>query len=145
MSVRPPFRFLLVLVAAPLLTLTACNQGEPAAPPQAAKSSPQQLMGPEAFAEALMDPRQVVINVHTPDEGSIQGTDLAIPFDQLRARADELPAGRAAGLAVYCMSGNMSETAVETLTDLGYVDVIELRPGMEAWEQSGRRLLGAEL
>lgn len=144
MSVRPPFRFLLVLVAALLLTLTACSQSEPATPPGAATAQ-HQLVGPGAFAEALLDPQRVVINVHTPDEGSIRGTDLAIPFDQLRVRADELPADRAAGLAVYCMSGNMSETAVETLTDLGYVDLTELRRGMEAWEQSGRPLLGADL
>ena len=83
-----------------------------------------------------------MINVHTPDEGSIPGTDLAIPFDQLTARADQLPADRGTGLAVYCMSGNMSETAVDTLTDKGYLDLTELRGGMEAWEQAGRPLTG---
>jgi len=143
--VRVRFRllFALPLTAALLLTVTACGQGESTARSQTAGASPARLVGPDAFAEAMQDPERQVINVHTPDEGSIPGTDLAIPFDQLTARADQLPADRGTGLAVYCMSGNMSETAVDTLTDMGYLDLTELRGGMEAWDRSGRPLTGA--
>jgi len=140
--VRFRLRLALPLAAALLLTVAACGQGESAAPSQTAGASPARLVGPAAFAEAVQDPERLVINVHTPDEGSIPGTDLAIPFDQLTARADQLPADRGTGLAVYCMSGNMSETAVDTLTDMGYLDLTELRGGMEAWEQAGRPLTG---
>lgn len=84
-----------------------------------------------------------VINVHTPDEGSIVGTDLAIPFDQLEQRKAELPAERSTRLAIYCMSGNMSATAAATLSSMGYSDIVDLRGGMEAWQAAGRDLLPA--
>ncbi|MDQ3105201.1 MAG: rhodanese-like domain-containing protein [Actinomycetota bacterium] len=116
------FRLYFALAAALLLTVTACGQGESGRTIADAGASPARLVGPDTFAEAMQDPERLVINVHTPDEGSIPGTDLAIPFDQLMARADQLPADRGTGLAVYCMSGNMSETAVATLTDMGYLD-----------------------
>jgi len=92
----------------------------------------------------MRDPQRVVINVHTPDEGSIRNTDLAIPFDQLRDRADELPADRDSRLAVYCMSGNMSAIAVDTLAEMGYRDLTELDGGMEALRRSGRTLVGTD-
>ncbi len=44
-------------------------------------------------------------------------------------------------IAVYCMSGNMSATAVQDLADLGYTDVVELDGGMMAWMADGRELL----
>lgn len=66
---------------------------------------------------------RLVVNVHTPDEGSIRGTGVMIPFDQVRLRAAELPKDRATPLAIYCMSGRMSAIAGETLTGLRYTDV----------------------
>ena len=81
-----------------------------------------------------------VINVHTPDEGSIAGTDVAIPFDELESRESELPPDRGTRLAIYCMSGNMSESAAETLSAMGYDDIVDLRGGMEAWQSAGREL-----
>lgn len=68
------------------------------------------------------------------------GTDLAIPFDQIAARKSELPA-LTTPLAVYCRSGRMSAIAVQTLSGLGYTDVVELEGGMIAWEAAGRPLL----
>ena len=81
----------------------------------------------------------VTINVHAPDEGSIPGTDLVIPFDQI-ASSNELPADLDAPLAVYCRSGNMSAAAVDDLEELGYTDIMELEGGFNAWEASGREL-----
>ncbi|MEP6562180.1 MAG: rhodanese-like domain-containing protein, partial [Nakamurella sp.] len=69
---------------------------------------------PAAFADAIAAGR-TVINVHTPNEGSIAGTDLTIPFDQLDTRAGELPQNRGTALAIYCMTGNMSAIAGRTL------------------------------
>ncbi|MEP6562549.1 MAG: hypothetical protein ABJD68_15920 [Nakamurella sp.] len=48
---------------------------------------------PAAFADAIAAGR-TVINVHTPNQGSIAGTDLTISYDQLNARAGELPQDR---------------------------------------------------
>ena len=101
------------------------------------------LLSPEGYADMLEAGDRYAINVHTPDEGSIAGTDLAIAFDQLEAREAELPAERSTKLAIYCMSGNMSATAAETLAAMGYTDIVDLQGGMAAWQATGRDLLPA--
>lgn len=98
------------------------------------------LLAPAEFEQALSEPDRVSLNVHIPDEGSIEGTDLTIPFDQVEARQDELP-DTSTPLAVYCRSGNMSADTVQVLDELGCEDVVELEGGMVAWEASGRTLL----
>jgi rhodanese-related sulfurtransferase len=85
----------------------------------------------------------VLINVHIPDEGSLPGTELSLPYNEIDDRAADLPADKATPLAIYCMSGNMSATAGRDLLDLGYADVVELDGGMRAWQSSGRTLLPA--
>ena len=86
---------------------------------------------------------RLLINVHIPDEGSLPGTALDLPYNEVAARVAELPADKAAPLAIYCMSGNMSAIAGRELLALGYTDVIELAGGMQAWQASGRTLLPA--
>ncbi|GAA4324745.1 hypothetical protein GCM10023162_31280 [Klenkia terrae] len=98
---------------------------------------------PADFATVLADDDVLVINVHVPDEGSIAGTDVAIPFDEVRRRSAELPQDLGAPLAVYCESGRMSAQAAADLRDLGYTDVVELHGGMGAWAAGGRVLLPA--
>ena len=128
-------RFLLASTALlSAVAVTGCGGSE------ASTSAEPKLVSPPEFEQALAEPARVSINVHTPDEGSIEGTDVTIPFDQIEARQDELP-DTSTPLAVYCRSGNMSADAVQTLADLGYVDVVELEGGMVAWEASGRPLL----
>ena len=102
--------------------------------------SASRLVASEEFAGAVARPGVVTINVHVPDEGSIRGTELWIPFDAVEARRDELPSP-ATPLAVYCRSGRMSAIAVETLSRLGYEEVVELDGGMVAWERGGGQLL----
>lgn len=136
--------FLVVLVTAGVAT-AACSGGGP--PASAAPSSAALTAGAEAvapvppaeFAAALAN--AFVVNVHVPDEGSIAGTDAAIPFDEVGDRVAELPQDRAATLAVYCKTGRMSAEAVATLRGLGYTDIVELSGGMDAWVADGRELL----
>jgi rhodanese-related sulfurtransferase len=101
--------------------------------------SASRLSSPAEFAEAMAEPGRLVVNVHVPDEGSIAGTDVWIPFDQIAARKAELPDPKTP-LALYCRSGNMSATAAETLAGLGFGDIVELEGGMLAWEETGRKL-----
>lgn len=93
------------------------------------------------FQALVKEPGVFVLNVHTPDEGSIPGTDAEIPYDRLSDRAAELPADKEVPIAVYCRSGRMSSLAVPILRTLGYADVTELAGGMDAWQEAGRRLL----
>ncbi|MCL4289294.1 MAG: rhodanese-like domain-containing protein [Thermoleophilia bacterium] len=125
---------LLALALLGLLSVAACSGG---AQPDASPG----LLTPAEFELAVADPKTVAINVHVPDEGSIEGTELSIPFDHVEELAGELPADRSTPLAVYCMSGRMSAVAVETLSELGYAHVVELGGGMVAWQATGRPVL----
>jgi rhodanese-related sulfurtransferase len=81
------------------------------------------------------------VNVKTPYSGEIDGTDLYIPYDQLKARASELPGDKGAKILVYCLSGASSAVAAQTLLDLGYTNVWNLAGGMNAWTASGGQLV----
>ena len=117
-----------LLAASLLLPLAAC--GTAVSPARA------RLLSPADFAEETQN--RFVVNVHVPDEGSLAGTDVAIPFDRIAERAADLPADRATPLALYCMTGRMSAVAAGALAGLGYIDVVDLAGGMEAWRVQGR-------
>jgi rhodanese-related sulfurtransferase len=134
-----------VLSIASVLALGGCGSGGLSAPvgSHAEEAGPARLVDPDEFAVAVAEPGRVTINVHIPFEGDIDGTDLSIPFDQIASQAERLPVDRGTGLAIYCRSGPMSTKAAATLRDLGYIDVVELRGGMRAWQADGRPLIGA--
>lgn len=95
----------------------------------------------DRLAAMLTSKDFTLLNVKTPYIGEIAGTDLYIPYDQLPARASELPASKSARIVVYCRSGNESRIASQTLVDLGYTNIYNLAGGMEAWTSSGRSLV----
>ena len=98
-------------------------------------------VSPDRLAQMLEHKDFTLVNVKTPYYGEIAGTDLYIPYDELSARASELPAGKGAKILVYCRSGVQSAQAAQTLLDLGYTNVWNLDGGMTAWEASGRQLI----
>lgn len=106
--------------------------------PTSAAPAGVRAVGPDEFAAAIAEPERVTINVHVPYEGDITGTDLSIPFDQITEQVSRLPSDRDTPLAVYCRSGRMSEIAADTLTNLGYANILDLQGGMQAWRDSGR-------
>ncbi len=83
----------------------------------------------------------VLVNVHFPHEGKIEGTDLFIPYDEIGDRLGELPSETNAKIVVYCRSGSMSAVAAATLVGLGYTNVWNLDGGMAAWEEAGYLLV----
>ena len=125
----------LLAFAAAAVGLASCSRSPTTAPgggpaPRAA------LLAPEEFARRVRTDDRFLVNVHVPDEGTIDGTDAAIAYDALRERRNELPPTQTP-LAVFCMTGRMSAEAVEVLAQLGYGDVVELRGGMIAWKEAG--------
>lgn len=120
----------------PTSAVLAASAGEGVEP-----SGQVRLLDPAGFQ--AQSAGRLLINVHIPDEGSLPGTTLDLPYNEVTARAAELPADKATPLAIYCRSGNMSATAGRELLALGYTDVIELDGGMQAWQASGRPLLPA--
>lgn len=148
---------LMILTAVVAVLVAGCGLGStaphPAASPagsagvspgtSATAPSASRLVDPAAFAAAVAEPTRFTINVHVPFEGSIDGTDAAIPFDRIAADVARLPPDRGAPLAIYCKSGRMSAIAAVELARLSYRDVVELRGGMQAWTLQGFALLTA--
>jgi phage shock protein E len=95
----------------------------------------------DSLASMLEHKDFTLLNVKTPYIGEIEGTDLYIPYDQLAARAGELPSKKDARIVVYCRSGNESAVAAQTLLDLGYTNIDNLDGGMNAWTVSGRTIV----
>jgi phage shock protein E len=95
------------------------------------------MLEPAEFEPLLTDPSVITLNVHVPvGEVSLPGTDFAMPYDAISARA--LPQDRDSALAVYCRSGAMSASAVRTLQSMGYTNIAELDGGTDGWVGSGR-------
>jgi rhodanese-related sulfurtransferase len=89
----------------------------------------------------------VLVNVHIPFEGRIDGTDLEIPYDQITRSENlaKLPADKHARIVLYCRSGNMSNIAANALVKLGYTNLVDVKGGMRAWEAAGYPLnMGAD-
>lgn len=77
------------------------------------------------------------INVHIPFEGSIPGTDLSIPYNEIDQHLDQLPAEKDAKIVLYCRSDRMSNIAAQRLVELGYTNIWNLDGGFNAWENAG--------
>ena len=81
----------------------------------------------------------VLINVHTPYQGEIAGTDALIAFDTISS-AKNLPKNKNAEIVIYCRSGRMSQIAAVQLVKMGYTNLRELRGGFNAWVAAGYKL-----
>ena len=98
-------------------------------------------VAPEDLKSMLEKEDLLLVNVHVPFEGDIEGTDLSIAFDEITENLDQLPQDVDSKIVLYCRSGNMSETAATTLVGMGYTNVWNLAGGMLAWEEAGYPLV----
>ena len=95
-------------------------------------------ISPDTLSSMLSSNRQFLfINTHIPYDGEIEGTDSFIAFNEIEKYSPMLPKDKSAEIVVYCLSGSMSKTASETLVQLGYSNVINLKGGMIDWQQTG--------
>ncbi len=141
---------LLVGLTALASMVAACAPGAPSSAPAQSPEPRQtasargytQLTAPELAKLLQQQPKGfLLVDVHAPYQGEIEGTDLFLPYDQVEANVGKLPADRAAKIVLYCRSGAMSAIAARTLVKLGYTNVSDLTGGMGAWKDAGYPLL----
>src|SRR3989338_9495769 len=70
----------------------------------------------EELESILADKDFIFIDVHTPEQEHIAGTDFVIPFDQTQKITSVLN-NKNTKVVLYCRSGSMSKIAAQTLTD----------------------------
>lgn len=81
-----------------------------------------------------------LIDVHTPEQRHIRGTDLFMPYDVVEQYRDRLPQDKATPLYVYCEGGPMGNAAAKSLHALGYTNLHNLEGGAKAWRAAGLAL-----
>lgn len=78
-----------------------------------------------------------LVDVHTPEQRHIKGTDVFIPYDQIEQYKDRLPKDKNAAIYLYCESGRMGNAAARSLHELGYRNLTNLEGGAKAWRKAG--------
>ncbi len=94
----------------------------------------------EEFHDLLnSDSNAFLLDVRTQSEWDEEhiAESYLIPHDQIDSRSSELPEDLDAPIYVYCRSGNRSQTASQSLIDLGYTNIIELKTGINGWTEAG--------
>lgn len=78
-----------------------------------------------------------LVDVHTPEQQHIKGTDLFIPFNEIEKYQDKLPNDKNTAIYLYCEGGPMGNAAARSLHELGYLNLINLEGGTKAWRKAG--------
>lgn len=76
-----------------------------------------------------------LMDVHTPEQKHIEGTDAFIPYNKVERYKDKLPKDKNTKIIVYCRSGPMGDDASAALYKLGYKNVYNLKGGIKAWNK----------
>jgi len=79
----------------------------------------------------------VLIDVHTPEQQHIKGTDLVIPYNEIEKYQVKLPKDKNTAIYLYCQGGPMGEAAAKSLYELGYRNLYNLEGGAKAWRKAG--------
>jgi phage shock protein E len=96
----------------------------------------------ETFDQAISDnPDAFLLDVRTQSEweqdGHLEDATL-IPHTELESRESELPDDKDSFILLYCRSGNRSQTAAQTLVDMGFTDLMELEVGITGWKNADK-------
>lgn len=107
--------------------------------------SVQEVKGAIDKAHSLREKGFILVDVRSIEEhdsGAIPGTDANIDFREMARRHKEIGAGLDDHIVVYCQSGKRSNIAQDTLMELGYKNVYNIRGSVNAWLQAGLPLAG---
>jgi rhodanese-related sulfurtransferase len=95
------------------------------------------MISPSDLRQAMQNEDIFLVDVHTPEQRHIKGTDLFIPYNEIEKYQDKLPKDKNTPIYLYCESGPMGNAAARTLHDLGYRNLNNLAGGENAWRKAG--------
>lgn len=104
-------------------------------------SNGAQLVNPAEFSELIKNNDGFLVDVHTPEQTHIPGTDAFIPYDAISENIDQLPQDKNTLILVYCRSGSMSKTASAEIASLGYTNVYDLDGGINAYREHNNEVV----
>jgi rhodanese-related sulfurtransferase len=78
-----------------------------------------------------------LVDVHTPKQRHIKGTDLFIPYNEVEKYKNKLPKDKDTAIYLYCQSGPMGNAAARSLYEIGYRNLTNLEGGAKAWRKKG--------
>ncbi|WP_432740877.1 rhodanese-like domain-containing protein [Methylobacter sp. G7] len=78
-----------------------------------------------------------LVDVHTPEQQHIKGTDLFIPYNEIEKYKDKFPTDKNTVIYLYCEGGPMGNAAARSLYELGYRNLFNLDGGAKAWRKAG--------
>ncbi len=103
------------------------------------QSSSNDLIKPEELRGMLKNKDFVLVNVHIPYAGEIEGTDYNIPYNDIDQF--EKMFSKDQKIVIYCRSGAMSAQALKELKKRGFTNVYDVQGGMNAWRAIGEELV----
>ena len=128
-----------------LILIGAGVTSGPASASHGRQLSVQEVKGALDKAPSLREKGFILVDVRSVEEhdtGAIPGTDANIDFREMARRHKELGAGIDDHIVLYCQSGKRSNIAQDTLMELGYRNVYNIRGSVNAWLQAGYQLAG---
>jgi rhodanese-related sulfurtransferase len=117
----------------------------PASASHVRQLSVQEVKAALGKASSLREKGFFLVDVRTVEEhdtGAIPGTDVNIEFREIAKRHREIGASLDDHIVVYCQSGKRGNIAADTLAELGYKNVYNIRGSVNAWLQAGYPLAG---
>jgi rhodanese-related sulfurtransferase len=95
------------------------------------------MLSPTELQQAIQNGDIVLIDVHTPPQPHIKGTDFIIPYNEIEKNKAKLPQDKNTAIYLYCEGGPMGNSAAKTLYELGYQHLFNLDGGARAWKKAG--------
>ncbi len=78
-----------------------------------------------------------LLKVDSSSEETIKNTDAFIPYLEIIEKKNLLPNNLSTRIVVYSSNGKMSKIAAKKLILLGYLDVFELKGGLNSLKEKG--------
>lgn len=100
-----------------------------------------QLVSPTEFSELVKKGDGFLVDVHTPEQTHIPGTDAFIPYTEIEQNINKLPVDKSTPILIYCRSGSMSKTASQEIVKLGYTNVYDLDGGVNAYKEQNNEVV----